>query len=217
MRTRERFLKLKKWAEENLCEGRVMKCPSPDWNIAKITRQQPKVYVAWYPMRMDQRGNMQIPENLSPSILIMPVVSYSKMVEEKRFDQYHGVHQPKDLGNQLSIQMLFSVYEPGIRLPGFIDSAGEKGKGLDTSLFIEGTEEGFFTLTDWMDDAVTALLRDMCIPGTDLFLNEETLTRSLYTDQQYVTDRRPVYYGFINCTFGGYADQGKRKIESLLN
>ena len=104
--------------------------------------------------------------------------------------------------------MLFSVYEPGIRLPGFKDSADEHGRGLDMSLIVEGTEQGLFTLTDWMDDCMQALLRDRSIPETDLILEEHNMTYSLYTDQSYVVDRRPIYYGFVNATFMCYAEEG---------
>ena len=34
------------------------------------------------------------------------------------------------------------------------------------------------------------------------------MTYSLYTDQAYVVDRRPLYYGFVNAEFKGYADTG---------
>ena len=73
-------------------------------------------------------------------------------------------------------------------------------------------------MTDWMDDSMECLLRDKIIPGTDLFLdeNENTMTYSLYTDQQYVVDRRPIYYGFINADFKCYAEAGKNSIVNEL-
>ena len=120
------------------------------------------------------------------------------------------------MGQHLAVSILFAVYEPGIRLPGFIDSAGENGKGLDMSLILEGTQEGLFTLFNWMDDCMTKLLGQKMIPGTDLTLEEATMTYSLYTDQSYVVDRRPIYYGFINTSFGCYADEGVREIDQYL-
>lgn len=84
-------------------------------------------------------------------------------------------------------------------------------------LIMEGTEEGLLTLTDWMDDCMEGMLRDMCIPGTDLFLEENTMTYSLYTDQAYVVDKRPIYFGFINVSFGCYANEGVRsEVTQLL-
>ena len=67
---------------------------------------------------------------------------------------------PTPMGSQEEFfDLLCSLYEPykeeteGIAmcLPGFIDSVGESGQGLDMSLMIEGTEEGLFTLLDWME------------------------------------------------------------------
>lgn len=205
MRTRARLLGIKEWATNELCKGRNMKTPGQD--IADIKRQEPRCYLAWEPSRPDITGQMQQDANsVCPGILIMPNTSKVKYMEEKRFDRYNDVHRPKDLGQTLAISMLFSVYEPGIRLPGFVDSV-EAGE-LDMSLFREGTEEGLFTLTDWLDDAREKLLAMKHIPGTDLFVNEESAYYSMYTDQSYVVDKRPIYYGFINLEFGCYADQG---------
>lgn len=209
MRTVERLLGLKRWTERRLCAGRIMKAPAPNNNIGEIVRQEPRCYLGFAPARADQSGWLQEdPASVCPGIIIMPNQAYAKYMEEKRFDRYNNVHRPSLMGSHLSVSILFSVYEPGVRLPGFIDSVGKTGQGLDVSLMLEGTEQGLFTLLDWMDDCKEKLLEDKMIPDTDLSVEEETLTYSLYTDQNYVTDRRPVYYGFINVSFNGYADQG---------
>ena len=209
MRTRERLLGLKKWMTKELCKGRVMKAPAKDMNIGEIVRQEPCCYLGWAPSRMDYTGQYQVdPVSVCPGIIIMPNQSAAKYMEEKRFDRYNNVHRPSLMGSHLFVSILFSVYEPGVRLPGFIDSVEETGQGLDMSLIMEGTEQGLFTLVDWMDDCKEKLLRDKMIPGTDLSVEEETITYSLYTDQSYVVDKRPIYYGFVNVSFNGYADSG---------
>lgn len=219
MRSRQRLIGLKKWVEKELCTGRLMKAPAANFDITKICRAEPKVYLAWAPSRPDQTGRLQ--EDVSsvcPGIIIMPNHSYAKFMEEKRFDRYNNVHRPPDMGQHLSVSLLFSVYEPGIRLPGFIQSAGENGQGLDMTLIAEGTEEGLFSLFDWMDDCMEGLLRDRSIPGTDLILEENTMTYSLYTDQSYVVDRRPIYYGFVNATFMCYAEEGvNSEVKNMLD
>ena len=218
MRTAERLTGLKKWVEKNLCEDREMKAPGPKMDIGKIVRQRPACFLACSPGRLDQTG--QVTEDLSstcPGIVIMPDQAYAKNMEEKRFDRYSNIHRPPQMGQQLSVCMLFSVYEPGVRLPGVVDSAGDKGKGLDMSLIKEGTEQGLFTLTDWMDDCTQGLLRDRLIPRTDLSLDETTVTYGLYKDQNYVVDRRPIYYGYVNATFNCYADEGvNQEMKDLL-
>ena len=84
-------------------------------------------------------------------------------------------------------------------------------------LLEEGTETGILTLYDWMDDCVEKLLGTRMIPGTDLFVIAESVTSSMYTDQSFIVDRRPVYYGFVTVTFNGYAnEQNNDEIRKLL-
>lgn len=217
MRTRERLKAIQKWIEKNLCEGRSMKAPG--MNITEIVYQKPLCHIAWEPSRPDVTGLMQRtdPINVCPGIIVMPNQSNAKNVEEKRFDRYSGIHRGQELGQNLSVSILFSVYEPGIRLPGFTE-AMQPESGKDPLKYImEGTEEGLFTLTDWMDDCLECLLRDKNIPGSDLFVEEATMTYSLYTDQNYVVDKRPIFYGYVNVIFYGYANEGTNsEINNLL-
>lgn len=208
MRTSERLRKLRDWVESELCAGREMKTPAEDMDITKIIRQEPQCFLAWQPTRPDTTGQLRIdPINVCPGILIMPRASHAKYVEEKRFDRYNNVHRPQELGQTLSVDILFSVYEPGVRLPGFIDSA-DSPDGLDMSLLMEGTEQGLFTLTDWMDDCIQKLLAQKFIPHTDLFVNEAAIAYSLYSDQSFIVDKRPLYYGFVTVDFNCYAEEG---------
>lgn len=219
MRMTERLRAIKAFLEKELCEGREMKAPAPDYDITKIVRQQPRVYLGWLPTRPDESGNYAVdPTNVTPGIVVMPNTSYAQNPEEKRFDQYKGVHRTADMAQTLNVSILFSVYEPGIRLPGFIDSADEYGYGMDLSKLAEGTEEGLMTLMDWMDDCTQRLLGIKCIPGSDLFLKSTTLTSGLYAESSYIVDKRPIYYGFVNAEFFCYADMGTfDKIDELLN
>ena len=219
MRMTERLRAIKAFLEKELCEGREMKAPAPDYDITKIVRQQPRVYLGWQPTRPDESGNYVIdPTNVTPGIVVMPNMSYAQNPEEKRFDQYKGVRRTADMAQTLNVSILFSVYEPGIRLPGFIDSADEYGYGMDLSKLTEGTEEGLMTLLDWMDDCTQRLLGVKCIPGSDLFLKSATLTSGLYAESSYIVDKRPIYYGFVNAEFFCYADMGTfDKIDELLN
>ena len=208
MRSTERLTKLKEWAQKELCDNRVMKAPGANMNVAEIITQTPKCYLAWAPSRMDKTGQIYGNDiSVVPGIVIMPNHAYAKYTEEKRFDRYNNIHRPQEMGQHLSVSILFCVYEPGTRLPGFADLAGQ-GQGVDMSLIQEGTEQGLFTLMNWMDDCMEKLLGQKFIPKTDLFVEESTMTYSLYTDQEYVVDRRPIYYGFVNVSFGCYADEG---------
>ncbi len=219
MRTSERLRGLKAWLIKVGCEGRELKKPGPKMDFGEILRTEPSCFIGWAPSRL--AGNLQFQteaETICPGLLVMPNQAYAKYTEEKRFDRYSNIHRPQEMGQHLSVSILFSVFEPGTRLPGFVDSMGDKGQGVDMSLLLEGTEQGVYTLLNWMDDVKEALLGQKMIPHTDLAVEEESITYSLYTDQNYVVDRRPIYYGFINLTFLCYATEGANNdYEKYLN
>jgi hypothetical protein len=218
MGTVRRLLGLKNWIQKELCDGRIMKAMAPNGNIGVIERQEPRCYIGWAPTRRDVSGLLpQDPSTVAPGIIIMPTAAYAKYTEEKRFDRYSGIQRPKAMGQHLSVDILFAVYEPGVRQPGFIDSVGENGKGLDMTLIKEGTEEGLTTLLNWMDECMEGLLEVQTIPNTDLLIEEESMIYDVYRDQNYVVDRRPMYYGFVKATFMCYAESGlNRDINDLL-
>lgn len=217
MRTTERLDRFAEWTYNAVCKGRVMKTPAQGMDFTKIAQAEPKVYVGYYPMRPDHnQWAEQDSMNTAPSILIMPTHSYVKYMEEKRFDRYNNVHRPQELGQGLNCQVLFSVYEDGVRMPGFIDKA-ENGQ-YDLSLVREGTRDGLYMLLNWIDDFKTALLGVKFIPHTDLFLNEAEMTYGLHADQKYVSDKRPMFYGLVNVAFQCYADEAQNnEIEKLLD
>lgn len=217
MRASERLTMLEKWVYENLCKGREMKAPGKNMDITDIRRQEPVTNLGWQPMHPDE-SNMLKPDPLAvcPGILIMPTQNHAKKIEERRFDRYNGVNRPKEYGQTFNVQMLFSVYEPGIRLPGFVES-WESEDGCDMTKLVEGTRAGLFTLLNWMDDCTSQLLADIYIPHTDLILHEEELTSGLLTDQSFIVDKRPIYYGFVYAEFGCYADDRNNSyINNLL-
>lgn len=210
MRTRKRLKGLQTWLKENICQGREMNTAAPNNDITQICRQEPDVYIAWYPGRPDSTTD-EMARNVSPGIVLMPAASKYRDMEEKRFDRYNNVRRPQDLGQTLSVQLLFSVYEPGIRLPGFTENPKDMTKLLD------GTEEGLFALTDWMDECMEKMAAVRHIPGTDLSLNEASVGYSLYTDQSFVVDKRPLYYGIIVAEFGCYAGTAQnRAVDEFL-
>ena len=216
MRTVERLRKFQKWTFDTVCRGRQMKTPGPDMDVRKIQTQEPKVYLAFSPVRPDESnftGEIN-PLNVCPGIIIAPTFGYLKYMEEQRFDRYNNVHRPKEFGQSLSVQVLFFVWEEGIRLPGFIESA--KNGEYDMSLLAEGTQNGLETLLNWMDDFKDNLLSQKTIPGTDMYLNEAESQYGLYSDQKFVADRRPAYIGMVTATFQAHADESNDEITQLL-
>jgi len=216
MRTRARLKKLQAWTFENVCRGKLMKTPAPDGDITKIMRQEPKVFLGFAPTRPDLTRLAEAnPTNSAPSIIILPASAFAKNMEEQRFDRYNNIKRPKEMGQQFAAHIIFSVYEDGVRMPGFIDKCNETGE-LDMTLIREGTEEGLFTLLDWMDDFIEALLGAKSIPGTDLIVNEASTVYGLRADQRYIVDKRPLYYGQIDVLFNCHADEKPNEAYSSL-
>lgn len=216
MRTVERMRKLQEWTYRTVCQGREMKTPAKNMDVREIVRQEPKVYLAFAPTRPDESnytGEID-PLNVCPGIIIAPSFGYVKYMEEQRFDRYNNVHRPKEMGQSLSAQVLFFVYEDGVRLPGFVESA-YMGP-YDMRLMAEGTQNGLFTLLNWMDDFKDNLLSVKSIPDTDMFLNEAQCMYGMLSDQKFVSDRRPVYIGMVNITFQCHADEYNNEVTQLL-
>jgi len=215
MRTVERLRKLQQWTYDTVCRGREMKTPAPNMDVRKIVRQEPKVFLGFAPMRPDESPTGDIdPLNVAPGIIIAPTFGYIKYMEEQRFDRYNDVHRPKEMGQSLSAQVLFFVYEDGVRLPGFIESA--KTGEYDMKKMREGTQDGLETLLNWMDDFKDALLSAKSIPETDMFLNEAQAQYGLYSDQKFIADRRPVFIGMVTITFQCHADEFNDEVTKLL-
>lgn len=216
MRTRQRLLGLQEFIEAQVCRGREMKSPASDYDVTKVVYREPRCYLAWAPMKDENAGWTEDMLNVCPSVLVMPLQSNAQLVEEKRFDRYNNIHRGQEMGQTLGVQILFSVYEPGIRLPGVMDD-GEENR-IEPERILDGTTEGLFTLTDWMDELMEALLRERHIPGTDMFLDRSTMTYSLYNNSDGVVDKRPIYYGYLTAYFYGYADSNgiNQTIEDLI-
>ena len=211
MRTHARLQALQRWTFERVCKGRRMKTEPPDRQITNwIELVEPKVFIAYAPKRYDESLEELVEQakSTAPSITIMPVGGNVRYAEEKRFDRYNGVHRSQDFGQQLSVQMLFTVYEDGVRLPGFIDKYEETGE-FDLSLVREGTQDGLQTLLDWMDDFNNGLLTQLIIPDSDLILDESNFVYGMRSDQKYIADTRPLYYGLVNVNFESVADSGE--------
>lgn len=216
MRTEERLRKLRDWTYQTVCQGRIMKAPAPNMDISKIVRQEPKAYIGYAPTRPDiSLFSETDPLTAAPGIILAPASGDVHYMEEKRFDRYNNVHRSKDMGQSLIVQAVFMVFEDGVRLPGFIDEV-EQGKEFPMKLLREGTEEGLFTLTNWMDDYKDALLSAGSIPGTDLVVNDEAFDYGWYSDQKFISDRRPVFIGMVTVKFQCYADHFNQEIHDLL-
>lgn len=216
MRTEERLRRLKEWTYKTVCQGREMKAPAPNMDVSKIVRQEPAVFLGYAPTRPDVSlyGDVD-PLTVAPGIILAPVSGDVHYMEEKRFDRYNNVHRSKDMGQSLTVQAVFMVFEDGVRLPGFVDAV-QRGEEYPMNLLREGTEEGLFTLTNWMDDYKDALLDAGGIPGTDLIINDENFDYGWYSDQKFISDRRPCFIGMVTVKFQCFGRQNNPEVEALL-
>lgn len=212
MTTAERLKALKGFIFKEVCKGKSMKTPGKDGSLLDVSYTEPVVHIGFEPTRPDITGmNEPNPVNIAPGIVLMFGQGYAERMQEQRFDRYSGIHRPKELGGTLPVSMLFKVYEPGDRLRGF--------KENQTPQFLrEATEQGIFTLTNWMDELKGKLIGTSNIPESDMFLWKDTLTYSPYTEMGQIADKRPFFYGFINCEFGIYTDRAPNStIDAILN
>lgn len=215
MRTRERLEKLRDWTYKTVCEGREMKAPAANLDMTKILRREPRVFLGYAPRRPDTGVYGETdPLNVTPGIIIAPIMGDARNRDRRNGDD-RSVYRPLDFGQSLTIQNVFMVYEDGVRLPGFLDAV-EAGLEYPMHLIEEGTEEGLFTLTNWMDDYRDALLSAGGIPGTDLIVNEEQFEYGMMTDGGTISDRRPVFIGMVTVKFQCHADRYNQEIENLL-
>lgn len=217
MRTTERLTKLKGWVYDKLCAGRSMKAPAEDMDITKFVYREPSVFLAYAPLRADETGFVDsTPYGTVPSITIMPGTGYAKNQEEKRFDRYNHIFRTQQMGQQLPVTLVFAVYEDGVRMPGFIDKF-EETEEIDMQLVREGTEEGLFRLLNWMDDFIEEALGAKTIPGTDLSLVESSMFYGMRSDQKYIADNRPLYFGLVEAVFQCHANEKPNpSIDNLL-
>ena len=120
---------MKKWLYEELCRGRQLKTPSPDHEITDCATAEPEVYLGWQPIWSKAQASAASPHyalendpfSVCPAITIMPGSMPINNVPEKRFDRYNKINRPGRMGSSLTLTILFSIYEPGIRLPGFTE------------------------------------------------------------------------------------------------
>lgn len=201
MRTIHRMDELKRWTFDTICKGKQFKTPAKDGDVREVVRQEPQVFVGYFPTLLDSAGMAYLNAmNVVPSILLMPSVTYAENNEEQRFDRYSNVHSPKKAGHMLSLQALFSIYEDGVRLPGFIDSA-EDYDGYDFDKIVDGSREGVGLLFNWMEEFSEQLLGVEYIPNTDMCVIHNSLRYRMISDQHYINDKRPIYYGLVEVDF----------------
>jgi hypothetical protein len=189
--TRKRLSALREWTDDRLCKGRSMKTPGEtDFSVVYT---QPRVFVALYPWRLTEATEFSI----APSILIIPDLSPAQDPRTYAYDKSEGAIRSRDLGAQLNVRMVFCVYEPGERLSELQTSHNPVEDLMEVS------NSGFYTLTDWVDEAVEQLLRDKSIPGSDLFVYEDTIRWAPMMQEDAIVDQRPLYYAVLQAGFGG--------------
>jgi len=202
MKTRQRLIGLRDWLQATVCDGRKMKAPPNSMDTLDFTYQDPKVYIGFAPQRPNPFDPSGDRVSVAPSIIVMPNPAKQAYIEEKRWDRFDKIRRNKEMGQHFNVTMLCTVYEPGVR-----DAAFAMEDNIDVKHIDEGTEQGIFTLSDWMDDIRDRLLSQQFIPNTDLFLDAESLIEAFYTDENYIVDKRPLYYGYVACDFGCFAER----------
>lgn len=203
--TRERLTAIQVWVRENVCEGKQLKTPGD--NDATVKMAEPRCFVSNYPRRLNAAEG-ETPYVVAPSILIVPTPSSAMIVQEQRFDRYNGIKRDQRMGGQLSVEFIFAVYDPGTRN----EYAQESGKASDIA---DNGDEGFYTMTDWIDELIKKLLGVHQFPGTDLYVWPASIGWGPRMVQDSNADSWPYYLGYVTLTLGHYAAEAEDQDPNL--
>lgn len=185
---RERLIRLGEWVRDTCCEGMMLKTLARAQGKDEVKLIRPRCFVGnFYPT-----GTESDPYNVSPSILVMFAGGNGSGETMKYMDNRNSVKRPKEIAQTLEVQLIHSVYEP-IKRP--------VSKGNTDMPFSECIDEGSLVLQDWMEQTMAHLIGADSIPGTDLFIQPETVRWEPLKEDGAVADRRPIYLGVVTVTF----------------
>lgn len=192
----QRLRGLKKWLNENACQGREMKAQCKDDLV--VVYREPYVKLLLF---TDAEGVPEA-EQGAPCILILMKESGTRDMEQ-RFDRYNDLKRPKLMAGMLSIQLVFVTYDPGHRT-----EESQENQKYDEIQANE--EEAYLAVLDWAEETMNKLIEMGTVPGTDLMVSETDLRCGPMMQYGTLLDRRPLYYAVVEGVFGCMA----RKINS---
>lgn len=185
---RERLVRLGEWVKTTCCDSMMLKAPveSADGDAVKLIR--PRCFVGnFYPAFT--AGD---PYKVSPSILVMFAGGNGCGETMKYMDNRNSIKRPREIAQTLEVQLIHAVFEP-IQM--------RVKTGVTETPWDECIDEGSMVLQDWMEQTMAHLIGADTIPGTDLFVQPESVRWEPLKEDGAVADRRPAYLGVVTVTF----------------
>lgn len=197
------------WVYEHCCKGRRMKTPVPRGRDYDVKWTEPRCFGGdLYPVRVLDRRN---PYSITPSILIEAVSHTPYAGTAEYLDSRQKVSRPKDLGNTMTLNLIHSLYEPGERVREATD-----GDPHELLLTDEEMDTGSMLLWQWMEDTAAALQAALNVAG--MTAKAESILIEPLTENEAVSDRRPLYMGVVQVVLVGLNRQMPNpEISALLD
>lgn len=195
---------LRDWVYENCCKGRQMKTPVPRGRDYDVKWAEPNCFGGDnYPARARDIKN---PYSVAPSILITGV-SFKPYAETSEYlDSRQKVSRPKNVGSTITLNLIHAVYDPGERMTvrQKENAQGEPiqdGDPHEMLLTDEAMDTGSMILWQWMEDTASAIHAALSIAG--MTVKDDSIIIEPLTENESVSDRRPVYFGVVQVTLIG--------------
>ncbi len=157
--------KLKQWAFDNLCKGKVMKAQGD--SASGVAQREPRCYLMRLPSI--QQSGFQLPDevdaqmsaalrNAAPCVIVV-----MRKAGVKNRDQRMGDEKPDGKRGYLEVQFLFATYDPGHR-----KRVSQEAEDEETAIknIQPNDEEAIGVALDWAQEAMNKLLMAGGIPGT---------------------------------------------------
>lgn len=194
MTTNERAVALRDFLYERCCKGRSMKYRDPqERNDFVVSWVEPRCFLWYYP----KSANGKPAYSVAPSMLIMLAGQNPAADTEEYLDSRHGISRPKELGAVTRFQVALTIYEPGER-----SSQARKTQDPHDVYLPEEEDAGAAVLNDWMESVTRCLIGEGAVPGSDMVLIEKEMEWAPLIDNGAIADRRPLYIGVLNVSFG---------------
>lgn len=169
MTLEQRIDAVKYFLETHVCDGLKLKIPN-DKNVYDVAYGSPKAFATFIPPKDKLPGDLNYP---APSVVVMPLRD-----EENERD------------GKVLTRLLFTVYDPGTRLPGAMEHEKPEYIGMD--------HEGWRGLLNFMERARQALRKARVIGDMEL---DFPLKRGLFNEEDSTPDFRPYYMGWMDVPF----------------
>lgn len=203
MRTGQRLRGIREFLIKEIC-GKPMKRPTD--KALDVEWVKPDVYIGYYPDYMEIDS---LSPRTAPAVLIIPKLMKANTVNDHRFDRYNNIVRSDEAEAELTVQIVLVLWDPGERT--------RIAEMTQDPMQIESNSDGLMRMIDWLDELSAALNGTKYIPETDLMPRKETILYQPLMEMDRIVDKRPLYFGILECSFFGMVNEKPNEsIKDLL-